>query len=297
MIIGIDIGNTHIVTGIYDNRGELISTFRLATNDKMTEDEYFSYFNNITKFNNISIEKVDAILISSVVPNIIITFQFFARKYFKEHDAIAEQIGFEGYKYATCVSVNDEICHGFPRKNLILKDGDLVKVDTVVNYHGAMSDSCWSYVVGKSTPEIDRLMEVTKNALYLGIEQAQVGNRIGDIGAAIQHYVEDENGYGDVREFIGHGIGPTMHESPNVPHYGEAGQGVRLKEGMTITIEPMVNIGGWEAEMDDPNGWTARTADGSLSCQYEHTIAITKDGPKILTSQDPERDKKYLLDD
>lgn len=221
----------------------------------------------------------------------------FARKYFKEHDAIAEQIGFEGYKYATCVSVNDEICHGFPRKNLILKDGDLVKVDTVVNYHGAMSDSCWSYVVGKSTPEIDRLMEVTKNALYLGIEQAQVGNRIGDIGAAIQHYVEDENGYGDVREFIGHGIGPTMHESPNVPHYGEAGQGVRLKEGMTITIEPMVNIGGWEAEMDDPSGWTARTADGSLSCQYEHTIAITKDGPKILTSQDPERDKKYLLDD
>ena len=148
-----------------------------------------------------------------------------------------------------------------------------------------------------NTPEIDRLMEVTKNALYLGIEQAQVGNRIGDIGAAIQHYVEDENGYGDVREFIGHGIGPTMHESPNVPHYGEAGQGVRLKEGMTITIEPMVNIGGWEAEMDDPNGWTARTADGSLSCQYEHTIAITKDGPKILTSQDPERDKKYLLDD
>ena len=221
----------------------------------------------------------------------------FARKYFKEHDAIAEQIGFEGYKYATCVSVNDEICHGFPRKNLILKDGDLVKVDTVVNYHGAMSDSCWSYVVGKSTPEIDRLMEVTKNALYLGIEQAQVGNRIGDIGAAIQHYVEDENGYGDVREFIGHGIGPTMHESPNVPHYGEAGQGVRLKEGMTITIEPMVNIGGSDAEMDDPNGWTAGTADGSLSCQYEHTIAITKDGPKILTSQDPERDKKYLLDD
>ncbi|WP_283579818.1 type I methionyl aminopeptidase [Ligilactobacillus aviarius] len=218
----------------------------------------------------------------------------FARKYFKEHDAIPEQIGFEGYKYATCVSVNDEICHAFPRKNLIFKEGDLIKIDTVVNYHGAMSDSCWSYVVGKPSPEVERLMEVTKKALYLGIDQAQVGNRIGDIGAAIQHYTEDENGYGDVREFIGHGIGPTMHESPNVPHYGEAGKGMRLREGMTITIEPMINTGTWRAVMDDPNGWTARTADGGLSCQYEHTIVITKDGPKILTSQDPAMDEKYL---
>ena len=177
---------------------------------------------------------------------------------------------------------------------MIFKEGDLVKIDTVVNYHGAMSDSCWSYVVGKPSPEVERLMEVTKNALYLGIDQAQVGNRIGDIGAAIQHYTEDENGYGDVREFIGHGIGPTMHESPNVPHYGEAGKGMRLREGMTITIEPMINTGTWRAVMDDPNGWTARTADGGLSCQYEHTIVITKDGPKILTSQDPAMDEKYL---
>lgn len=219
----------------------------------------------------------------------------FANKYIEEHGAKPSEKGFEGYKYATCVSVNDEICHGFPRKNLILKDGDLIKVDTVVNYHGAMSDSCWSYVIGKSTPEIDRLMDVTKKALYLGIDQAQVGNRIGDIGAAIQHFTEDENGYGDVREFIGHGIGPTMHESPNVPHYGEAGKGLRLRPGMTITIEPMINMGGWEANMDDPNGWTARTADGSLSCQFEHSIAITNDGPKILTSQDPEFDAKYLF--
>lgn len=219
----------------------------------------------------------------------------FARKYYKEHDAIAEQIGFEGYKYATCVSVNDEICHGFPRKDLILKDGDLVKVDTVVNYHGAMSDSCWSYAVGEVSDEVKKLMEVTKKALYLGIDQAQVGNRIGDIGAVIQDYVENKNNMGDVREFIGHGIGPTMHESPNVPHYGKKGQGLRLRPGMTITIEPMVNLGGWEAVMDDPNGWTARTADGSLSCQYEHTLAITNDGPKILTSQDPEFDAKYLL--
>lgn len=220
----------------------------------------------------------------------------FARKYFAEHNAIPAQIGFEGYRYATCVSVNDEICHGFPRKNLILKNGDLVKVDTVVNYHGAMSDSCWSYAVGKASPEVEKLMQVTKKALYLGIDQAQVGNRLGDIGAAIQHYTEDENGYGDVREFVGHGIGPTMHEAPNVPHYGQAGHGLRLRAGMTITIEPMINVGTWKARMDDPNGWTARTADGSLSCQYEHTLAITNDGPKILTSQDPDFDSQYLLD-
>ncbi|MHC9533114.1 type I methionyl aminopeptidase [Dellaglioa sp. BT-FLS60] len=218
----------------------------------------------------------------------------FSRKYIESHGGVAEQIGFEGYKYATCVSINDEICHAFPRKGLILKDNDLVKVDTVVSLHGAMSDSCWSYVVGESTPEIDKLMAVTHKALYLGIDQAVIGNRIGDIGHAIQTYTEDQMGYGDVREYVGHGIGPTMHESPSVPHYGQAGKGLRLKEGMTITIEPMINVGGWESESDDPNGWTARTADGSLSCQYEHVIVITKDGPKILTSQDPEFDAKYL---
>lgn len=219
----------------------------------------------------------------------------FGRHYIESHGAIAEQIGFEGYKYATCVSINDEICHGFPRKKLMLKNGDLVKVDTVVNLDGAMSDSCWSYVVGEATPEVTKLMDVTKKALYLGIDQAVIGNRIGDIGAAIQDFVEVQNGYGDVREFIGHGIGPTMHEDPAVPHYGEAGHGVRLREGMTITIEPMVNIGTWKADTSDPSGWLAKTADGSLSCQYEHTIAITKKGPQILTSQDPEFDQKYLF--
>lgn len=215
----------------------------------------------------------------------------FARKYFKQAGAIAAQIGFEGYKYATCVSVNDEICHGFPRKKLLLKEGDLVKVDTVVNLDGAYSDSCWSYVVGQASPEVAKLMDVTKKALYLGIDQCQVGNRLGDIGAAIQHYTEDEHGYGDVREFVGHGIGPTMHEDPMVPHYGEAGRGLRLRKGMTITVEPMINTGTWKADTSDPSGWLAKTADGGLSCQYEHTLVITDDGPKILTSQDPKADR------
>ncbi len=221
----------------------------------------------------------------------------FARDYFKQAGAIAAQIGFEGYKYATCVSVNDEICHGFPRKKLILKDGDLVKVDTVVNLDGAFSDSCWSYAVGTPSPEIAKLMDVTKKSLYMGIDQCVPGNRIGDIGAVIQHYTEDENGYGDVKEFVGHGIGPTMHEDPMVPHYGEAGHGLRLRKGMTITVEPMINTGTWQADTCDPSGWLAKTADGGWSCQYEHTLVITEDGPKILTSQDPEADAKYLYDD
>lgn len=221
----------------------------------------------------------------------------FARDYFKQAGAIAAQIGFEGYKYATCVSVNDEICHGFPRKKLILKDGDLVKVDTVVNLDGAFSDSCWSYAVGTPSPEIAKLMDVTKKSLYMGIDQCVPGNRIGDIGAVIQHYTEDENGYGDVKEFVGHGIGPTMHEDPMVPHYGEAGHGLRLRKGMTITVEPMINTGTWQADTSDPSGWLAKTADGGWSCQYEHTLVITEDGPKILTSQDPEAEAKYLYDD
>lgn len=206
----------------------------------------------------------------------------FVHKYIVDHGGIPAQIGYEGYKYATCCSINDEICHGFPRKEK-LKDGDLIKVDMCIDLNGAMSDSCWSYIVGESTPELDKLMAVTKKALYLGIEQATVGNRIGDIGHAIETYVEAE-GFGVVKDFIGHGIGPTIHEEPMVPHYGDAGKGLRLKEGMVITIEPMVNTGTWKMKMDD-NGWTARTRDGGLSCQFEHTLAITSDGPRILTSQ------------
>lgn len=211
--------------------------------------------------------------------------EVFVRNFIESHGGIAAQVGFEGYKYATCCSVNSEICHGFPRKT-VLKDGDLIKVDMCIDLKGAVSDSCWAYVVGKSTPEIDHLMAVTKKALYLGIEQAQVGNRIGDIGHAIQNYVESEE-LSVVRDFVGHGIGPTIHESPAIPHYGEAGKGLRLKEGMVITIEPMVNTGTWRMKMD-PNGWTAYTLDDGLSCQFEHTLAITKEGPQILTSQGEE---------
>ena len=206
----------------------------------------------------------------------------FVEKIIEDNGAVAAQIGYQGYEYATCISINDEICHGFPTDQ-VLKENDLVKVDMVIDLNGSFSDSCWAYVVGESTEEVKDLMDVTLEALYKGIEAAQVGNRIGDIGAAIQNFVEPK-GYSVVREFVGHGIGPTMHEAPSVPHYGIAGKGTRLKEGMTLTIEPMINTGTWKSKMDD-NGWTARTEDGGLSCQYEHTIAITKNGPEILTMQ------------
>lgn len=200
----------------------------------------------------------------------------------KEKGATAEQKGYHGYEYATCASINDEVCHGFPR-NEPLNEGDIVTIDMVVNYNGWLADSAWSYAVGEISEEAENLMEVTKKALYLGIEQAKVGNRLGDIGHAIQTYVESK-GYSVVRDFVGHGIGQNMHEDPQVLHYGRAGRGLRLQEGMTLTIEPMINIGTYKTTMDD-NGWTARSLDGSLSAQYEHTLAITEDGPIILTDQ------------
>ncbi|PZF87133.1 type I methionyl aminopeptidase [Listeria ivanovii] len=208
--------------------------------------------------------------------------EVFTEEYLRKNGATPEQKGFEGYEYAICASINDEICHGFPRKQK-LNEGDIVTVDMVVNYRGALADSAWTYAVGEIPDDVKHLMDVTHKALYLGIEQAKVGSRIGDIGHAIQTYVEAEN-LAVVREFIGHGVGPTLHEKPDVPHFGAAGKGPRLKEGMVITIEPMVNMGAWKAKMDD-NGWTARTVDGSLSAQYEHTLAITQDGPEILTYQ------------
>lgn len=207
----------------------------------------------------------------------------FVESYLKKAGATPEQKGYRGYKYATCASVNDEICHGFPRKEA-LKTGDIVTIDMVVNYQGALADSAWSYSVGQVSETAQKLLDVTKKALYVGIEQAQVGNRIGDIGHAIQTYVEGE-GFTVVRDFIGHGIGAAIHEKPDVPHYGQPGKGPRIKEGMVFTIEPMVNIGTYRMKMDN-NAWTARTEDGELSAQYEHTIAITKNGPIILTDQD-----------
>lgn len=207
----------------------------------------------------------------------------FVEEFLAKHGATPEQKGYNGYPFAICASINDEICHGFARDEP-LKNGDIVTIDMVVNLDGGLADSAWTYAVGDVDEKGLRLMEVTKESLYKGIEQAQVGKRIGDIGHAIQTYAEGE-GFSVVRDFTGHGIGPTIHEDPHIPHFGLPNKGLRLKEGMVITIEPMLNEGAWQSKMD-ANNWTARTIDGSRSAQYEHTIVITKDGPLILTDQD-----------
>lgn len=208
----------------------------------------------------------------------------FVERFLKENGATPEQKGYMGYPYATCASVNDVICHGFP-SDYVLKDGDIVTIDMVVNKDGWLADSAWSYAVGHISEEAAKLLKVTEESLIRGIEQAVVGNRLGDVAHAIQSHAEAE-GFSVVREFVGHGIGQDMHEDPQVLHYGPAGKGTRLKEGMVITIEPMLNTGVWQSKRD-PDGWTARTKDGGLSAQYEHTLAITADGPMILTQLDP----------
>jgi methionyl aminopeptidase len=206
----------------------------------------------------------------------------FVDRFLQERGAKAAQKGYMGYPFATCASVNHEVCHGIPNKNL-LKNGDIVTIDFVVDLDGWLADSAWSYGIGTISHSAERLMKTAEKALYKGIEQAKIGNRLGDIGNAIQTYAE-KKGYSIVREFIGHGIGRKIHEEPQVHHVGESNTGPRLKAGMVITIEPILNQGLPYITMSS-DGWTARTFDGALSAQYEHTVAITKNGPIILTEQ------------
>ena len=206
----------------------------------------------------------------------------FVEKFITDRGGYPEQKGYQGFPFSICASVNDEICHGFPNERK-LKDGDLLTIDMVVNVDGYLADSAWSYAVGELSPEAQKLMDVTKECLYKAIDIVKPGTRLGDIGHVIQTYAE-ANGFSVVRDFVGHGIGTNMHEDPQVLHYGRPNRGVRLEEGMVFTIEPMINAGDWPIAMDK-NGWTARTRDGSLSCQYEHTLAVTKDGVIVLTEQ------------
>jgi methionyl aminopeptidase len=207
----------------------------------------------------------------------------FADEFIQAHGAKAEQKGYHGYPFATCASVNNEICHGFPTQTP-LQEGDIVTIDMVVNLNGWQADSAWSYPVGQISAKAEELLKVTKECLYMGIEKAIEGKRLGDISHAIQSHAESNN-FSVVRDFTGHGIGQSMHEEPQVLHFGHSHRGLMLSEGMVFTIEPMINIGSYELTVDH-NGWTARTVDGSLSAQYEHTIAITKNGPLVLTEQD-----------
>lgn len=195
--------------------------------------------------------------------------------------AIAAFKGYHGFPFALCTSLNEEVVHGMPNEKRVLRDGDIVSIDAGLIVDGFYSDAAVTYAIGTPTPEVRRLLDITAQSLELAIQAAQVGGRLGDISAAVQDLCERE-GFGIVKEFVGHGIGKNMHEDPQVPNFGSRGKGPRLKAGMVLAIEPMINAGAAEVRVL-PDGWTAVTIDGSYSAHFEHTVALTKDGPQVLT--------------
>ena len=204
-----------------------------------------------------------------------------AEKFIRSKGARPNFKGLYGFPATACISINNEVIHGIPAKNRIIRAGDIVSVDLGAEFEGYNGDNAATFACGDVSDEAKRLMEVTKESLYEGIKHALPGGRVGDISAAVQQYVESR-GYSVVRKYVGHGVGTSLHEAPEIPNLGVSGRGVRLVPGMTIAIEPMVNAGSYDVKVM-PDGWTVLTSDGSLSAHFEHTVAITADGPKIMT--------------
>lgn len=200
----------------------------------------------------------------------------------KAHDAVPSFLNLYGFPASACISVNDQVIHGIPTKKVILKEGDIVSIDVGAYYDGFHGDMARTFPVGKVSEEAEKLIRVTKECFYKGFEQSVIGNRVGDIGAAVDAHAV-ENGFSTVKQFVGHGVGRKVHEDPEVPNFGKAGHGPRLMKGMVIAIEPMINAGE-DGVWQDDDGWTVYTDDGRLSAHYENTIAITDDGPIILTT-------------
>ena len=207
-----------------------------------------------------------------------------AEEFIKDHNAAASFKDYRGYPFTACISVNDAVVHGFPG-NEPLKDGDIVSFDVGVFKNGYHGDSAYTFAIGEVDEKILKLLRVTKESLYRGIEKAIAGNRVGDISHAIQEYTEKKNGYGVVRELVGHGLGRHLHEEPNVPNYGKRGSGPKMREGMVIAIEPMINLGTKDVFYEE-DGWTVRTRDGKASAHYEHTVCVKKTKADILSSFD-----------
>ena len=207
-----------------------------------------------------------------------------ARRYIEEQGAKPTFLGYGGFPASACVSVNNVVIHGIPSKSYLIKEGDIVSIDIGATYDGYVGDNAWTFPCGKVSAEAQGLMDATRDSLFEGIKAAVAGNRLGDIGSAVQRYAE-ARGYSVVRDFVGHGVGAKMHEDPSVPNYGTPGRGVRLLPGMTIAIEPMINEGVKEVKTLE-DGWTTVTADGKLSAHFEKSIAVTPDGPVILTDPD-----------
>lgn len=206
-----------------------------------------------------------------------------AYKYIKSQGAEPNFLGLYGFPATACISINDEVIHGIPSKKRIIKAGDIVSIDLGAKINGFNGDNAATFACGEISEEAQKLMDTTRESLYEAIKFAVVGNKIGDIASAVQAYCE-ERGYGIVREYTGHGVGKELHEDPSVPNYGKAGRGVRLVAGMTLAIEPMINQGTAAIKVL-PDGWTVKTRDGKLSAHFEHTVAITADGPVILTKE------------
>ena len=203
------------------------------------------------------------------------------RRHIEKSGATPAFLGYHGFPASACISINDEVIHGIPAKDRILKDGDIVKIDTGATYRGYVGDSARTIPVGNVSDEAKKLIQVTRDSFWAGVEQLQSGKRLGDVGSAIDALVR-QNGFSTVKRYVGHGIGTQMHEQPDVPNFGTPGRGIRLSAGMTLAIEPMVNVGTANViELND--GWTVKTADGSLSAHYENTVALTSNGVLILT--------------
>ena len=203
------------------------------------------------------------------------------RNHIEKSGAKPSFLGYHGFPGSACISINDEVIHGIPSKKRILREGDIVKIDVGAFYKGYHGDAARTIPVGKVSEEAEKLIRVTRESFFAGIEKLQVGNRLGDVGHAINAHVV-ANGFSTVKKYIGHGIGHDLHETPDVPNYGTEGRGTRLCAGMTLAIEPMVNIGG-EGVKEMSDGWTVKTADGTLSAHYENTVALTSEGVIVMT--------------
>ena len=206
------------------------------------------------------------------------------RKFIEEQGATPSFLGYGGFPASTCISVNNVVIHGIPSKKIILKEGDIVSVDVGAYLNGYHGDNAYTFACGDISKEARALLDATKESLYEGIKMAVAGNRVGDISAAVQEYTEARS-YSVVRDFVGHGVGAKLHEEPSVPNFGTPHRGARLIPGMTLAIEPMINMGSYDVEVLSDE-WTVVTADSSLSAHFEHTIAVTPDGPMIMTLPD-----------
>lgn len=229
------------------------------------------------------VSKTHAIIASEIKPGVTTKYlDKLTEEFIRDNGGIPSFLNYNGFPFSACISVNDAVVHGFPNERE-LRDGDIISMDIGVYMNGFHGDSAYTFAIGNVDEEVLNLLKVTKESLYLGIEKAIAGNRVGDIGFAIWDFCEKKHGYGIVRELVGHGLGRKLHEDPQVPNYGKKGSGPKLKEGMTLAIEPMVNMGTKDVFYED-DGWTVKTKDGKFSAHFEHSICVRKNKADILSS-------------